>query len=101
MNDEPKDANGDGKQNGLYRSVERRTERRARWEREGERPLWQNLSMIGAFGWLVVAPAVLGALLGRWLDKMFDQGVFWTGSLIFLGAGLGFYLVWQRIRNDP
>ncbi len=86
--------------NGLYRSVEQRSERRARWEREGERPLWQNLSMVGSLGWLVVTPAILGALLGRWIDRTYDQGVFWTGSLIFLGAAIGFYLVWQRIQSD-
>lgn len=90
----------DGRHNDLYRSVEQREERRARWEREGERPLWQNLSMIGALGWLVVTPTVLGALIGRWLDRTYGQGVFWTGSLIFLGAAIGFYLVWQRIQSN-
>jgi ATP synthase protein I len=93
-------SNNEDNGNGLYRSVEQRTERRARWEREGERPLWQNLSMIGSLGWLVVTPTILGALLGRWLDRTYDQGVFWTGSLIFLGAAIGFYLVWQRIQSD-
>jgi ATP synthase protein I len=88
------------RQNDLYRSVEQRGERRARWEREGERPLWQNLSMIGALGWLVVTPTVLGALIGRWLDRTYGQGVFWTGSLIFLGAAIGFYLIWQRMQSD-
>jgi ATP synthase protein I len=90
----------DGKQNGLYRSVEQRAERRARWEREGERPLWRNLSMIGALGWLIVTPTLLGALAGRWLDRTYDQGVFWTGSLIFIGAAIGFYFVWQRIESE-
>lgn len=97
MNDGTKD---DGEGNGLYQSVEQRAKRRARWELEGERPLWQNLSMIGSFGWLIVTPAILGALLGRWLDRTYEQGVFWTGSLIFLGAAIGFYLVWQRIQSD-
>jgi len=90
----------DGEQNDLYRSVERRAERRARWKREGERPLWQNLSMIGALGWLIVTPTILGALVGRWLDHTYGQGVFWTGSLIFIGAALGFYLAWQRVESD-
>ncbi len=96
-------ANGtedDDQQDGLYRSVEKRAERRARWEREGERPLWQNLSMIGALGWLIVTPTVLGALIGRWLDTLMGQNVFWTGSLIFLGAVIGFYLAWQRIESE-
>ena len=86
------------KQNGLYRSVEQRTERRERWEHEGERPLWQNLSMVGALGWLIVTPTGLGVLIGRWLDHR--QGVFWTGSLIFIGAAIGFYLAWQRMQSD-
>jgi ATP synthase protein I len=96
-------ANGtedDGEQDGLYRSVEQRAERRARWQREGERPLWQNLSMIGALGWLIVTPTVLGALIGRWLDSITGRNVFWTGSLIFLGAVIGFYLAWQRIESE-
>jgi ATP synthase protein I len=96
-------ANGtedNGEQNGLYRSVEQRAERHARWEREGERPLWQNLSMIGALGWLIVTPTLLGALVGRWLDALTGQDVFWTGSLIFLGAVIGFYLAWQRIESE-
>jgi ATP synthase protein I len=87
-------------QNGLYRSVEKRAERRTRWEREGERPLWRNLSMIGALGWLIVTPTILGALAGRWLDRTYGQGVFWTGSLIFLGAAIGFYLAWQKIESE-
>jgi ATP synthase protein I len=90
----------DGEKDGLYRSVEQRAERRARWEREGERPLWQNLSMIGALGWLIVTPTVLGALIGRWLDHLTGQNVFWTGSLIFIGAAFGFYLAWQRIQSE-
>jgi ATP synthase protein I len=90
----------DGKENGLYRSVEQRAERRARWEREGERPLWRNLSMIGALGWLIVTPTVLGALFGHWLDRTYGQGIFWTGSLIFIGAAIGFYFAWQRIENE-
>ena len=93
-------SDNDGEENGLYRSVEQRAERQERWKREGERPLWQNLSMIGALGWLIVTPTILGALVGRWLDHTFGQGVFWTGSLIFIGAALGFYLAWQRIESD-
>jgi ATP synthase protein I len=92
-------ADDNGDQNGLYRSVEKRAERRARWEREGERPLWQNLSMIGSLGWLIVTPTILGALAGRWLDRTYGQGVFWTGSFIFIGAAIGFYLAWQKIES--
>lgn len=89
----------DERQDGLYRSVEERAERRARHLKEGDRPLWLNLSMIGSLGWLIVTPTILGAFIGRWLDHSFGQGVFWTGSFIFIGAGIGFYLAWQRMEK--
>ncbi len=92
--------NEEEKKDGLYRSVELREERRERWLREGERPLWANLSMIGSLGWLIVVPTVLGAFIGRWLDELTGQTVFWTGSLIFIGAALGLYLVWQRMDHS-
>lgn len=85
----------------LHRSVELRREREAAWRKKGERPVWRNLSMIGALGWLIVTPILLGALAGRFLDTRFGQGVFWTGSLIFLGAVIGFWLAWRRMVSEP
>ena len=55
--------------------------------------------MIGALGWLVVAPTVGGVFLGRWLDRRFDTGIFWTGALICVGLALGCALAWRRIQE--
>jgi ATP synthase protein I len=82
------------------RAVRQRAERRERWEKDGERSLWQNLSMVGALGWLIVTPTLAGIFLGRWLDRSFDMGITFTGALIFLGVVLGSYLAWQRIRSE-
>jgi ATP synthase protein I len=84
----------------LSRAVQLREERRRRWEEEGERPLWRNLSMVGALGWLVVVPTLLGIALGRWLDDTFDTGVTFTGALIFVGVVVGGYLAWHRISHE-
>jgi ATP synthase protein I len=89
-----------GNHNHLHRSVEVRRSREEKWRATGERPVWRNLSMIGALGWLIVVPMLAGAALGRWLDHVFAQNVFWTGSLIFLGAVIGFALAWQRIEKE-
>jgi ATP synthase protein I len=86
--------------NGMHESVEVRRAREEHWRRTGERPVWRNLSMIGALGWLIVTPILLGAFIGRWLDHVFGKEVFWTGSLIFLGAVVGFYMAWQRIEKE-
>ena len=84
----------------MRRAVRLREERSERWKKQGERSLWQNLSMIGTLGWLIVTPTLLGVLLGRWLDGRFHSGIFFSGALIFLGVALGCYLAWQRINKE-
>jgi ATP synthase protein I len=81
-------------------AVERRQSRRDRWEREGERPLWKNLSMVGALGWLIVTPTLIGVFAGRWLDGRLDTGVTFSGALTFVGACLGFWLAWKRMNEE-
>ena len=84
----------------MRRAVRLREQRNKRWKEEGERSLWQNMSMIGSLGWLIVTPTLLGVLIGRWLDSRFDSGIFYTGALIFVGITIGCYLAWQRITKE-
>jgi ATP synthase protein I len=81
-------------------AVDLRRSRLDRWQREGERSIWQNLSMIGALGWLIVTPTLIGVVSGRWLDNTFDMGIFFTGTLIFAGATVGSYLAWRRVHTE-
>lgn len=84
----------------LEEAVRLRRSRREAWRREGERPLWKNLSMIGALGWLIVVPTVFGVFAGRWLDARFDTGVTFAGALTLAGACLGFWLAWRRMNEE-
>lgn len=81
----------------LSDAVRRRRERRARWERSGERTIGQNLAMIGSLGWTVVLPTLAGVFLGRWLDRTLESGIFWSLSLLVAGLALGCTLAWKRI----
>lgn len=81
----------------LGKAVKTRQERRARWQREGERSLGQNLAMIGALGWTIVTPTLIGIFVGRWLDRQFASGIFWTLALLVLGLTLGCTLAWKRM----
>ena len=91
---------GEGERDELARSVERTRARRSRWRLLGERPLARNLALAGTLGWLFVVPVVGGALLGRVLDRKFASGVFWSATLIFVGAVVGGWLLWQRLREE-
>jgi ATP synthase protein I len=84
----------------LDEAVKKRRDRRARWRDEGERSLGQNLAMIGALGWSIVTPTLVGIFAGRWLDRTFESGLFWTLGLLVVGLTLGCTLAWKRIDRE-
>lgn len=84
----------------LGQAVRQRQGRRELWHREGERSLGQNLAMIGALGWTIVVPTLLGIFLGRWLDRAFQSGIFWTLGLLTAGLAAGCTFAWKRMHNE-
>ena len=85
---------------GLGQAVRKRQERRKLWQREGERSLGQNLAMMGALGWTIVVPTLLGIFVGRWLDRSFASGIFWTLGLLVAGLALGCSFAWKRMHSE-
>lgn len=84
----------------LDEAVRTRRERRALWQREGERSIGQNLAMIGVLGWTIVTPTLLGIFVGRWLDREFTSGIFWTLGLLVAGLAIGCTLAWKRMHGE-
>ncbi len=84
----------------LSHAVKTRQERRERWQREGERSIGQNLAMIGVLGWTIVLPTLLGLFAGRWLDRQFHMGIFWTLGLLVVGLTAGCMLAWKRMHSE-
>lgn len=84
----------------LGQAARTRQERRARWQSEGERSIGQNLAMIGTLGWTVVVPTLLGVFAGRWLDRQFGTGIFWSLGLLVAGLAFGCSLAWKRIHSE-
>lgn len=84
----------------LREAVRIRRERRARWQREGERSIGKNIALIGALGWTIITPTLIGIFAGRWLDQHFSSGIFWTLGLLVAGLALGCTLAWRRIQSE-
>jgi ATP synthase protein I len=84
----------------LDEAVQLRRGRRERWQREGERSIGQNLALIGVLGWTIVTPMLIGIFVGRWLDRIFGSGIFWTLGLLVAGVALGCSLAWKRIHRE-
>ena len=83
----------------LAEGIERHRQQRDRWKREGERPIAQNLAMIGALGWLIVIPTLAGIFAGQWLDRREGTGLTFTAALLVAGVVLGAVLAWQRMHS--
>lgn len=68
----------------------------------GETPepsLGVRLGQIGILGWTIVVPTLLGVALGRWLDRSFGTGVFFSAPLIMIGAAFGLWSAWKWMHR--
>lgn len=75
-------------------------ERDALRRRDAEPSLGRRLGQIGVLGWAIVLPALACLFLGRWLDKTYSSGVFFSAPLVMIGAGVGFWLAWKWMSRQ-
>jgi len=68
--------------------------RRLKDSRANRRGLWYYLASAFSVGWLVVIPTIGGAYFGRYLDKRWNTGGYWTLSLMLGGLLAGIFCVW-------
>ncbi len=96
---EPEQHPGPEEQDPLAQSVRIRGERHKRWLREGDPSVARRLAQIGVLGWIIVVPLLLGVFAGRWLDRTFGTGIFWTAPLLLLGLALGCWSAWKWMND--
>ena len=65
-----------------------------------EPSLGARLGQIGILGWAVVAPTLLGLAAGRWLDRYWRTGVFFSAPLLMLGAAVGLWSAWKWMHRQ-
>lgn len=87
-----------GDEDPLVSSVRLRGERNRRWLRDGDASVVRRLSQIGVLGWMIVVPMLIGMFAGRWMDRTFHAGLFWTAPLLLLGAALGCWSAWKWMQ---
>ena len=81
-------------------AVRKRQERQVRWRIEGELSVARFVGQIGILGWIIVAPTLLGLFIGRWLDRTFGAGIFWSAALLVLGVTIGFWSAWRWMHRQ-
>lgn len=86
-------------QDPLVQGIRLHSERHRRWLREGDPSVARRLAQIGVLGWIIVTPMLIGIFIGRWLDRSFHSGLFWTAPLLMLGVVLGCWSAWKWIKS--
>ena len=83
----------------LKRQLQRDVERMEDAERKGPSALAQT-AMLGGLVLMMVIPVVVGAYLGRWVDRTWSDGDgHWTLGLIIAGAVVGAMNVYLYLRE--
>lgn len=82
------------------RRVGAQESRKREAQRKTNRILWFGFGMFGLIGWSVVIPAILGAILGGWLDHRFPGKHSWTLTLLLIGLMVGCLNAWHWINKE-
>lgn len=90
----------EGKGEQLGRTVGRKAERKLAARENRRHSVWFGLGMFGLVGWSVAVPAVLGALIGLWVDRHFPGRPSWTLTLLIIGVVLGCVNAWYWVRRE-
>lgn len=78
-----------------------RAAKRAKAARDEREPSFAaRLGQIGVLGWAIVAPILIGVAIGRWLDRTFGTGVFFSAPFIMLGAVAGLWTAWRWMHRQ-
>ena len=80
--------------------VRRHQQRNLAWLRDGNPSIARRLGQIGVLGWIIVVPMLIGMFTGRWLDRIFGTGIFWTAPLLMLGVVLGGWSAWRWVTRQ-
>lgn len=83
----------------LLAGVRLRIVRHLRWKADQDKSVAYRLAQIGVLGWIVVLPTLAGMFIGRWCDRGFHSGLFWTAPLMLIGLALGCWLAWKWVQE--
>ncbi len=90
-----------GAPDGKMKDAARLAAERARRLREEPEPSFASrLGQIGVLGWAILAPILIGVVIGRWLDWSLKTGIFFTAPLIMLGAAAGLWTAWRWMHRQ-
>ena len=90
----------DQRNNKMQEAAHAAAKRERNFREDREPTIATRLGQIGVLGWAIVAPILLGVVVGRWLDSTFKSGIFFTAPMIMLGAVAGMWTAWRWMHRQ-
>ena len=84
----------------LARAAQRAVGRDAVGRADPEPSLGARLGQIGVLGWAIIVPTLLCLFVGRWLDRSFGTGIFFSAPLLMAGAAIGLWSAWRWMHRQ-
>jgi len=77
-----------------------REKRMIRARHEKGKGVWFGLGMMGAIGWSIAVPTLIGVAIGLWMDKRMPGHISWTLTFLFVGLVSGCINAWYFIKKE-
>ncbi|MFZ6020465.1 MAG: AtpZ/AtpI family protein [Chloroflexota bacterium] len=90
----------DPEENRWDEKVGQKEKRKLRARQAKKRSIWFGLGTFGVVGYSIAVPALLGLLLGIWLDRSLPIPYSWKLMLFIGGLLLGCYNVWRWLNYE-
>lgn len=74
--------------------------RKIKAQRGKSRGIWFGLGMMGVIGWSVAVPALMGVLVGVWIDINYPGPISWALTFLFVGLAVGCVNAWYWIKKE-
>jgi len=84
------------KKNSFLEHIDKKASWMQKWRKKGI--LWETVIVIGAVGWMIALPMVIGGYIGRYIDQNLSSstdGISWSVTFIILGLFVALYSVWR------
>ena len=91
---------GSDPKDGFVEKVSRKTARKLRARREGDRGVWFGLGMFGLVGWSVAIPTLIAIAIGVWIDTTWPSRYSWTLMMLFIGVVVGCLNAWYWVKRE-
>lgn len=86
--------------NSFVETVRKKSTRKIRSRKEGDKGLWYGLGMFGLVGWSVSIPTILFLLLGIWIDSTYKSSYSWTLMMLVFGIFIGCMNAWYWVKKE-